>query len=46
MEAFGIVGLSFGLMGFVFALNALQQVSSLEKRLVQSGVLEEESEAV
>ena len=42
MEAFGIMGFSLGAMGFVFALNALAQVSKLEKRLKEKGVLDKE----
>lgn len=30
MEAFGIMGMSLGTMGFIFALNAMSQVSGLE----------------
>ena len=39
MEAFGIIGMSMGSMGFIFALNALNQVSKLEKDLREAGVL-------
>jgi hypothetical protein len=41
MEAFGIIGMSLGAMGFIYALNAMNAVSSLEKRLKEAGVLGE-----
>ena len=44
MEAFGIIGMSLGTMGFIFALNAMNSVASLEKRLKEAGVLEPEEE--
>ena len=42
METFGLIGLPFGLIGFVFALNALNQVSELERKLKEAGVLDDE----
>ena len=39
MEVFGIVGMSMGTMGFIFALSALDQIKKLECRLKESGVL-------
>ena len=45
MEAFGIIGMSLGALGFVFALNAGAQVSRLEKRLKDAGVLGEQPES-
>ncbi len=42
METFGIIGMSFGTMGFIFALNALGQISKLEKRLKETGVLDKD----
>ncbi len=46
MEVFGIIGMSFGSIAFVFALNAMNQVASLEKRLKDAGLRgSEESEA-
>ncbi len=45
MEAFGIIGRAVGVMGFIFALNAMNSASALEKRLKEAGVLEEEAEA-
>ena len=41
MEAFGIIGMSLGSTGFVFALVAFNQVAALEKRLKEAGVLED-----
>ncbi len=39
METFGIIGMSMGTTGFIFALCALDQIKKLEKRLTESGVL-------
>ena len=44
MEAFGIVGMSLGTMGFIFGINAMNSIASLEKRLKEAGVLEPEEE--
>ena len=33
MEAFGIIGMSLVTIGFIFALNAMDKVSKLEKQL-------------
>ncbi len=33
METFGIMGMSFGMMGFIFAISAMAQISKLEKRV-------------
>ena len=41
MEAFGIIGMSMGVLGFIFGMNAMNKVSALEKRLEEAGVLEE-----
>ena len=42
MEAFGIIGMSMGTVGFIFALSALDQIKKLEKRLQESGALAED----
>ncbi len=42
MEAFGIIGMSMGTMGFIFALSALSQISELKKQLRESGTLPQE----
>ena len=39
MEAFGIIGMTMGIMGFILAQNATEQVKVLEKRLEDAGVL-------
>lgn len=44
MEAFGIIGMSMGTMGFIFALSAVDQIKKLEKRLKDSGVLEKDQQ--
>ena len=40
MEAFGIIGMSLGASGFVFALIAFSKVDALEKKLKSLGVLD------
>ncbi len=40
MEAFGIIGMTLGTMGFIFAMNALARISKLEKQLKETGVLD------
>ena len=44
MEVFGIVGMSMGTLGFIFAMSALDQIKKLEKRLKDSGVLEKDQQ--
>ncbi len=39
MEALGVVGFTFGLIGFIFAMSALSKISKLEKQLKETGVL-------
>ena len=39
MEAFGIIGMSLGTLGFIFAINAMARISKLEKQLKDTGVL-------
>ncbi len=39
---FGMSGMSFGIMGFIFALSALAKISKLEKQLTETGVLDKE----
>ena len=39
MEALAITGMTFGIVGMVFAINAMNQVSALEKKLKEAGVL-------
>ncbi|MDG1894926.1 MAG: hypothetical protein P8J37_08460 [Fuerstiella sp.] len=41
METFGIIGMSMGTMGFIFALNAMARIDKLEEQLKQDGVLVE-----
>ena len=33
MEVFGIVGMTFGMLGFILALEALNRISNLKKKL-------------
>ena len=42
MEAFGIIGMSFGIVGFIFAMSALAKISKLEKHLKEIGTLDKE----
>ena len=42
MEAFGIIGMSLGAMGFIFAISALTKISKMEKQLKETGVLDQE----
>lgn len=42
MEVFGIIGMSMGTMGFIFALNAMNGVAALKKELKDAGVLTEQ----
>ena len=42
METFGIIGMSFGSMGFIFAISALSRIAKLEKQLKEKGVLDKE----
>ena len=39
MEAFGIIGMSLGTMGFIFSMSALTKIDKLEKKLKELGVL-------
>ena len=45
METFGVVGMSFGASGLVFAMIALAKISKLEKKLKETGVLDKEYES-
>jgi len=40
VEVFGIIGMTFGMTGMVFAINALSKVQKLEKDLKEAGVLD------
>jgi len=42
MEAFGIIGMSLGTMGFIFAINAITRIGKLEKQLKETGVLDKD----
>ena len=42
MEVFGIIGMSFGTLGFIFSLNALARITKLEKQLKETEVLDKE----
>ena len=42
MEAFGIIGMSFGTISFIFSLSALARIAKLEKQLRETGVLDKE----
>ena len=40
-----LLGIMFGIIGFVFGLSALAKVIMLEKQLKESGVLKEKTES-
>jgi NAD kinase len=42
MEVFGIIGMSLGTMGFLFALTCLGKMKKLIKDLKAKGILEED----
>lgn len=42
METFGIIGMSLGSVGFIFALTALAKIARLEEQLKKRGVLDKE----
>ena len=41
MEAFGIMGMSLGAMGFIFGVHCLKQIKRLVTTLKQKGILDE-----
>ena len=42
MEAFGIIGMTFGIVAMGLAAKATAKISKLEKRLKETGVLGKE----
>jgi len=42
MESLGTIGMSFGIIGFIFAMSALVKITKLQKRLKEIGVLDKE----
>jgi len=42
MEVFGIIGMSLGTMGFVFAIWCLVKIEKLIKTLKERGILEKD----
>ncbi len=45
MEAFGIIGMTFGIIGMGVGASALAKISNLEKQLKEKGVLDKEYES-
>ena len=45
MEAFGIIGMSMGTMGFIFAISAMSKVNQLEQQLRAHGLLGKNDDA-
>ena len=41
MEAFGIIGMSMGSMGFIFGIIAMGRIDKLEKKLKEIKLLDE-----
>ena len=41
MEVFGIVGMTFGSIAFVWALNNTARLSRIEKKLAEAGILDD-----
>jgi len=41
METFGIIGMSLGTVGFIFALNVISRIDKLEKKLKELGVMDQ-----
>lgn len=42
MEVFGIIGMSFGMMGFIYGIICLNQMKKLIKTLKEKKILEED----
>jgi len=42
MEAFGIIGMSLGTMGFIFGIMCMGKLEKLIKTLKEKGVLDED----
>ena len=42
MEAFGIIGMTFGTTGMALGVFSLMRLAKLEKRLKESGVLDKD----
>ena len=45
MEAFGIIGMTFGIIALGLAGGVREELKELKKRLEDSGVLKEEAES-
>ena len=45
MEAFGIIGMTFGIIAWGLVANVSKELKELKKRLEDSGVLKEEAES-
>jgi hypothetical protein len=41
MDIFGSMGFTFALIGFIFSMSALSRISKLEKKLKETGLLDE-----
>jgi hypothetical protein len=39
MDSFGYLSYTFGILGFIFSLNALSRIGNLEKKLKQFDVI-------
>ena len=45
MEAFGIIGMTFGIIALGLAVGVREELKELKKRLEDSGVIKEEAES-
>lgn len=42
MEAFGIIGMSLGTLGFIYGMNSMARIGRLTKKLKEKGVLDQD----
>jgi hypothetical protein len=42
MEAFGIIGMSLGTLGFIYGMNSMARIGRLTKKLMEKGVLDQD----
>ena len=42
MEAFGIIGMSLGTLGFIYGMNSMARIGRLTKKLIEKCVLDQD----